>query len=309
MPSERELLALLHAMSSHRDEDWPLDELSARAGWSPFHLHRAFRRVVGETPKQYMLRVRLERAAARLVSGSDDETILDIALSAGFESHEVFARAFRRQYGVTPSRYRADARRDSTLDQQARAAHRAVIEGAGPCIGLFHLPLDDSRGAGRRSHVPTLSIDRQQLTEQPLLFVRTRAARHELPTAISQCFRKVFPLAQRAGYIAADRPLTRYVSNGPGLLTIEAGVPLRNALPGEGEVEAGTLPAGPAAVAVHAGPYDQLVETYAAIERWVEANGYRVHATQAPWESYTTDPGDHPDPADWRTHVYWPLAE
>jgi len=36
------------------------------------------------------------------------------------------------------------------------------------------------------------------------------------------------------------------------------------------------------------------------------ANG--VRAGGAPWESYVTDPGEHPDPADWRTEVYWPLS-
>jgi effector-binding domain-containing protein len=58
---------------------------------------------------------------------------------------------------------------------------------------------------------------------------------------------------------------------------------------------------------MHGGPYDQLSETYAALERWIEANGYRVSG--APWESYITDPADHPDPADWRTEVFWPLEK
>ena len=62
---------------------------------------------------------------------------------------------------------------------------------------------------------------------------------------------------------------------------------------------------GPAAVAVHMGPYDKLQETYAAMERWMQQQG--VRAAGAPWESYITDPADHPDPADWRTEVYWPL--
>jgi AraC family transcriptional regulator len=66
----------------------------AKAGWSPFHFHRAFRKVVGETPKRYTQRLRLERAAARLASGSDP--VLRIAADAGFASHEVFTRAFRR---------------------------------------------------------------------------------------------------------------------------------------------------------------------------------------------------------------------
>lgn len=89
-------------------------------------------------------------------------------------------------------------------------------------------------------------------------------------------------------------------------MTVEAGVPLAAAGTGAGEIEAGELPGGPVAVAMHAGPYDQLTETYAAIERWMEAQGVRPGG--APWESYLTDPADHPNRADWRTAVYWPIA-
>ena len=76
---------------------------------------------------------------------------------------------------------------------------------------------------------------------------------------------------------------------------------------GEGDVEAGTLPGGSGCRRDARGPYDQLTETYAALERWIEANGYRIGG--APWESYITDPADLPDPADWRTEVYWPLEK
>ena len=71
-------------------------------------------------------------------------------------------------------------------------------------------------------------------------------------------------------------------------------------------MEAGFLPAGPVAVAIHGGPYDSLQETYVALEKWVEENGHRVAGP--PWEQYVTDPGEHPNPADWRTEVCWPLA-
>ena len=58
MPTERELLHVLRHVRRRLDQDVSLDALSARAGWSPFHLHCAFRRLVGETPKQYTLRLR-----------------------------------------------------------------------------------------------------------------------------------------------------------------------------------------------------------------------------------------------------------
>jgi hypothetical protein len=57
--------------------------------------------------------------------------------------------------------------------------------------------------------------------------------------------------------------------------------------PGAADVEAGAVPGGAIAVGVHAGPYNQLGDTYAAMERWMEANGYRPSGS--PWESYVTD--------------------
>ena len=56
---------------------------------------------------------------------------------------------------------------------------------------------------------------------------------------------------------------------------------------------------------VRPGAYDGLPETNAAIEAWIEANGYAVAGPM--WEWYVTDPGETPEPADWRTEVYWPL--
>ncbi len=86
---------------------------------------------------------------------------------------------------------------------------------------------------------------------------------------------------------------------------MQIGVPIATAAPGGGDVEAGELPGGAIAVAVHAGSYDTLGDTYAAMERWMDTNGYRPGA--APWESYVTDPAECPDSKDWRTEVHWPI--
>ena len=155
--------------------------------------------------------------------------------------------------------------------------------------------------------MPTLSIERRDIPSQPFMFVRMRVGRNEISTAIGEGLGKAFPYAMRLGLAIAGRPLTRYLSTGPGLYRSRSACPYRRLRTGEGDVQAGSLPGGPVAVAVHAGPYDQLTETYAALERWIEANGFRIGG--APWESYITDPADHPDPADWRTEVYWPLGK
>ena len=255
--------------------------------------------MVRETPKQYTLRLQLQQAATRLVSS--DDSVLDVAVGAGFNSHEVFTRAFRRYFGVTPMAYRAQALAGASADIRRR--HVALVHTSGPCFGLYHVPASSRR----RSSMPTLSIERREIAAQNILFVRLRAGRHEIANAIGEGLGKAFPYSQRLGLAIAGRPFTRYLSTGPGLFSIEVGMPVATAPQGEGVVEAGTLPAGPVAVATHAGPYDQLSETYAALERWIESNGYRIGG--APWESYITDPADHPDPADWRTEVYWPLEK
>jgi len=155
--------------------------------------------------------------------------------------------------------------------------------------------------------MPTLSIERKVREAQPILLIRRSLARSELQGMLSECFGKLFGYGQQAGLPIAGWPLARYLSTGPGLWTVEAAMPLAVQVPGEGEMEVGVLEAGPVAVALHAGPYDQLPETFAALERWIQANGYKPSG--APWEWYVNDPGEFPDPKDWRTEVHWPLAE
>ena len=98
------LLPVLVHIQANLDEDLSLDAVAKRARLSSFHFHRLFRSAIGETLKQYTQRLRLERAANRLVI--HDTTILDVALDSGFQSHETFSREFKRRFQVTPRGYR-----------------------------------------------------------------------------------------------------------------------------------------------------------------------------------------------------------
>ena len=53
------------------------------------------------------------------------------------------------------------------------------------------------------------------------------------------------------------------------------------------------------------GPYDKLQDAYAALEEWMGSEGFSPAG--APWESYVTDPAQYPNPADWKTEVFWPV--
>jgi len=85
-----------------------VDEAAARAFLSRSHFDRVIRAVAGEPPVAFKRRVLLERAAYQLATTGTG--ILDIALDAGYSSHEAFVRAFRRAYGVNPSEWRESPR-------------------------------------------------------------------------------------------------------------------------------------------------------------------------------------------------------
>jgi AraC family transcriptional regulator len=294
-----DLLPLLRDISDRLDDDVSLGALSRRAGWSPFHLHRSFHEHTGETTKQYVLRLRLERAAALLASST--QSLQAIAQATGFRSQEVFTRAFRRRYGRTPSSCRK--RILNAAHPPDRRTHATLLTTVGPCIGLYHR----SSAHIPSAPMPTLSISRRDVPEQPILFVRSRIARHDIARTIGESLGQTFSHAIATSVVIAGRPFARYVSTGPGLLTIDVGVPIAAAYAGAGEIQAGTLQGGPAAVALHGGQYDTLSESYAAMERWIDANGFTTGG--APWELYLNDPAEHPDPAEWRTEIYWPLQK
>ncbi|MDP5275016.1 helix-turn-helix domain-containing protein [Chengkuizengella axinellae] len=81
-----------------------IEEISQYCGYSKFHFQRLFHQVVGESVGQYIMNRRLAEAAKALVS--DSRRILDIALEFGFDSHEVFTRAFKRRFQLNPYQFR-----------------------------------------------------------------------------------------------------------------------------------------------------------------------------------------------------------
>ncbi len=87
--------------------DLRLETLAQVANFSPYHFHRVFKAVVGETLNGYIRRVRAQSAAAQL-EGNPTRTITEIAVRCGYSSSSAFAREFRQQFGVSASQFRAD---------------------------------------------------------------------------------------------------------------------------------------------------------------------------------------------------------
>jgi AraC family transcriptional regulator len=99
----RRIKELVHAKM---EDDLSLDEMAQSVGLSTAHFARMFRKSTGETPHQFVLSQRLERAKAML--RAPDARVLDVAVACGFKTQQHFAQVFRDVCGVSPTEYRQD---------------------------------------------------------------------------------------------------------------------------------------------------------------------------------------------------------
>jgi AraC family transcriptional regulator len=108
-----------------------LEEVAKAACFSPFHFHRIFRSLMGETLASFVKRVRLERSVY-LLSHREGRSLTQIAHACGFASSSDFSRSFRSHYGVPPSAFNAAAfrrpRREAMLESVTPAERRHRLE-------------------------------------------------------------------------------------------------------------------------------------------------------------------------------------
>src|SRR5689334_3209197 len=105
VPPARHLLRAKDVADARYAEPLDVDDLACAAGLSRAHFSREFRRAFGDSPHQYLLTRRLERAAALL--RNTDRSVADICFSVGLQSVGSFTTSFTRVYGMSPTAYRA----------------------------------------------------------------------------------------------------------------------------------------------------------------------------------------------------------
>jgi AraC-like DNA-binding protein len=105
VPPARHLLRAKDLMDARYRDPLDVPTLARAAHLSPAHFSREFRRTFGETPHQYLLTRRLERAAALL--RNTDRSVAYVCAAVGLQSVGSFTTSFRRVFGVTPTEYRA----------------------------------------------------------------------------------------------------------------------------------------------------------------------------------------------------------
>lgn len=254
MTTDWETLApILVHIQANLESVLSLETLSRKAGVSSFHFQRLFKAAIGETPKAYTQRLRLERAAFRL--SVHDSKIVDVAMGCGFGNHETFTRAFRRRYGKSPAGYRQSLR-------NARAAWRE--------------PTAETPAQPRCFEVSPLRIVRLQPLH--LAFRRHTGPYESVPESL---FTELEQWAARGGLpgppvwvgIGHDAP----GATAPEHLRFDAALRVPGPFAPEGRIAYQLLEGGEFAMVSHAGPYETLPAAYEALfPRLMALRGYRV---------------------------------
>jgi AraC family transcriptional regulator len=273
-PYPERIQRVVDYLAEHLDEALDLETLARVAHFSPYHFHRIYRGLLGETINETVRRLRLHRSAIDLLDR--DLSIERAARRAGYASQAAFTRAFRAEYGEPPARYRV-ARRASELSQEGNLAMYQV-----------------------------------QTTTLPKLRVAAIEYRGDYQLT-STAFERLMAVAATTGLLAPDtRTIGIYhddpVSVPQDELRSTACITVPDESSPSGELLEAYIEGGRYARIVHTGPYTELKTAYDWLYQTWLPNSSEEPRNLPCLEEYLNDPRQVPA-KDLRTAVMMPLEE
>ena len=275
---ERILRAQVH-VQRHLGEELALDDLAVVAGFSPYHFHRIFRGITGESVAEYIRRLRLERAAHRL--RLEEIPVTDLAFDAGYDSHEAFTRAFHTMFGMSPSQFRAERR-----------------------------PAPETSASRPNSPPPDEPdpVEIRTLGPMHVAFVRHIGPYNQ----VGPTWGKLMSWAGMRGLLGPDSHILGIVHDDPRItpadkVRYDAAVTVPPGVTPEGEVGVTDLSGGSYATILHRGHYDTIGESYDMLcGVWLPQSGREVRDEPA-FEVYLNSPLNTA-PQDLLTIIHLPVA-
>ena len=263
-------------LADHLDDSLDLARLADVACLSPYHFHRVYRAMRGETAAETVRRMRLHRAAVELITG--ELPVVRVARRAGYGSQEAFTRAFKAAYKVPPARYRAS---------------------------FVPLPV----ASAKENHMETTTYE---ATIRNTSAIRVAALAHHGPYMnIGSTFERLMALAGGQGLIGSDVRTFGIYYDDPsatpaGALRADACVRISDAVVPTGELQVREIRGGRYAVVLYVGPYAELEFPYRWLYgTWLPESG--EEPDNAPTvEEYLNDARVVP-PAELKTQIWLPL--
>lgn len=249
MNYEQQINKVIDYIGKHLDEKPDLMKLSEVASLSKYHFHRLFTIYTGLSLHQYMRWLRLKRAAHQLIVYKD-RSIIEIAVEAGFESHESFTRAFKKACGSSPSEFRVQM----SWQVWEKPPYRIPTRGEN-----------------------SMNVDLKEMKERRLAVLEHRGDPKKVGDSVNQLINwaktqpiNLKPKPGEAFGLAYDDPKATPAEK----FRFDLGITVPNQVKLDGKIIEKFLPAGRYAVAMHKGSRDKIGETiYQLYHDWLPNSG------------------------------------
>jgi len=274
-------------IESHLDEELTLENLARIANFSPYHFHRIFGALMGETLGQYIGRIRIEKAAWML-STHPDRPITEIALDCGFSGSAPFARSFRSAFGMSASEWRAGGWRNARKNGQTNGNDDHFDSKGWKEFSIEKEYLGGSSGHQKwritMKEPGTLKADVEvkEWPETHLAYIRHIGPYAGDAELFQRLFERLMTWAGPRGLL--QFPETKVISmyhddpelTDPDKLRVDACITVQAGTEVDGEVGKASIPAGQYAVAHFTLATDEYPQAWAAVfGGWLPESGYQ----------------------------------
>ena len=290
----------------HIDTDLTFTTLSEVASFSPFHFHRIFGAMVGETLNQFIQRIRIEKAAVKLVH-NPRTSITHIALECGFSSSAAFARAFKETFHMSASQWReggylqdrkigkTDSKQDQALSNLGKDFDTSFEYSNGETQNrIWRITMKDKPQI-------TANVEVKDMPELEVAYVRHIGPYQGDSELFASLFEKLMTWAGPRGLIRfpETQMMTVYYDD-PEItedakLRVDACITVPVNTPVEGEIGRMAIPGGKYAVAHFELKDDEYGDAWNTLfGGWLPESGYQP-ADGPSYELYLNDPKQHPE--------------
>ncbi|HQU83071.1 MAG TPA: helix-turn-helix domain-containing protein [Pyrinomonadaceae bacterium] len=256
---------ILHNLS----EELSLQQLAEIAQYSPFHFQKIFKQTVGESPKQYVIRMRLETAAHALIMHRH-KTVTEIALENGFSSSATFARSFKKYFGNSAEEFRSFPNRKNIENNREKYSIQNETVEVEDCLKSLNIRVE---------------------RKDNFRFVFVNAKLHD-EKSIQNAFRKVsqiaethdlsFPNMRFAGAVYLHSEIYR------AMIIVDKKVPISKHL------NVLEIPAGKFVILdLFSGFKENMEKLKIFVEFWIPKSGYRISDIVG-YEFFTQSPLEKP---------------
>jgi AraC family transcriptional regulator len=292
-------------IETNLDQALSLETLAGVANFSPFHFHRIFRAVVGETLGEFIQRRRIEKAASQLIY-NPKKSITAIALDCGFSGSATFARAFKEMFQMSASEWRSASQQQS--ERKIRKIGRKEDQTVGKirqdltAISLYIDPVTNNpKWRIKMINKSQVQVEIKDMPTWPVAYVRHIGPYQGDSELFESLFNKLMAWAAPRGLLRfPETQILAVYYDDPEItaqakLRVDACITVPSDTVVEGEIGKTVIPGGNYAVAhfeLTAQEYQQAWDL--VFGEWLPQSGYQPDDRPC-YELYLNNPEEHPE--------------